>query len=264
MPPIRGEPELSALDDHLPYALTQFKSEVIVPLDFFGMNVSFTTASSAMLTTTLLVGGYLVLAVRERSLVPGRLQASAEMLYTFVADTVTNVAGRDARPSIPFLFTMFVFILFGTLLGLTPIKETFTSHLVVTMALALMVFTHVNVVAFRRYGVGFLRILLPAGVPMFVAPILVLVELVSYLFRPVTLGFRIFANIVAGHIMLKLFGDFCSMLVEAFGLTGAAGSIFILPVMVVLLAMEIMIVCIQSYIFILISSMYLRDALHTH
>lgn len=255
---------MSALEDHLPYALTQFESEVLVPLRVFGLDLSFTTITSAKLTTALLVGGYLVAAARERSLVPGRLQASAELLYEFVAGVVTKIAGPEAKPSIPFVFALFVFVLFGTLFGLTPIKETFTGQLVVTMSLALVVFAYANVVALRRQGAGFFRHFLPAGIPLFVAPVLLFVEVVSYLFRPATLGFRLFANVVAGHIMLKLFGDFCAMLVVGLGLIGAAGSLFLLPIMVLILAFEIVIVCVQSYIFMLITAMYLRDALHSH
>lgn len=255
---------MGALEDHLPYALTQFESEVLFPITLFGVDLSFTTITSAKLTTALLVGGYLAVAARERSLVPGRLQASAEVLYGFVAGVVTKIAGEDARPSIPFVFTLFVFVLFGTLFGLTPIKETFTAQLVVMMSLALLVFAYVNAVAFRKQGTGFFRQFLPAGVPLFAAPVLLFVEVVSYLFRPVTLGFRMFANVVAGHVMLKLFGDFCAMAVAGLGWVGAAGSLFLLPVMVVILAFEIMIVCVQSYIFMLITSMYLRDALHSH
>lgn len=255
---------MSALEDHLPYALTQFESEVLVPVEVFGLNLSFTTITSAKLTTALLVGGYLVAAARERSLVPGRLQASAELVYEFVAGVVTKVAGPEAKFSIPFVFALFVFVLFGTLFGLTPIKETFTGQLVVTMSLALVVFAYANVVALRRQGAGFFRYFLPAGIPLFVAPVLLFVEVVSYLFRPATLGFRLFANVVAGHIMLKLFGDFCAMLVVGLGLIGAAGSLFLLPIMVLILAFEIVIVCVQSYIFMLITAMYLRDALHSH
>ena len=255
---------MSKAGDHLPYALTQFKSEVLVPLELFGVDLSFTTASSAKLTTVLLAGGYLLLAARERSLVPGRLQASAEILVSFVSGVVTGIAGPEARRCVPFVFTLFVFVLFGTLLGLTPVKETFTTNLVVVLALSTAVFVYANVVAFRTQGAGYLRMFLPPGLPLFVAPVFVFVELVSYLFRPVTLGFRLFANVVAGHIMLKLFGDFCAMLVVALGLPGAAGALFLVPVMVVLFAFEIMVVCIQSYIFVLITSMYLRDALHGH
>lgn len=255
---------MDRLEQHLPYALRQFESEIIVPLDVFGIDVSFTTASSAKLTTVLLLSAYLIYAARERRLIPGRLQGSAEVIYSLVADTATKVAGPDAKPSIPFLFAMFVFVLFGTLLGLTPIKETFTSHLAVTLALALTVFVHVNIIAFRKHGLSFFRFFLPAGVPLFIAPMLVLVEVISYLFRPITLGFRIFANIMAGHIMLKLFADFCAMMVSAWGTGGVLAAAAPLVMIVALYGFEIVIVGIQAYIFMLISAMYLRDALHAH
>lgn len=252
---------MSSLDQHLPYALRQFEVDVIVPLSVAGIDVSFTTASSAKVTTVIVIIGFLWLAMRKRALVPGRLQASAEFVYCLVANTVTRVAGAEAKPSIPFLFTIFVFIWIGTLIGLTPIKETFTSQMFVTLALAMTVFVYCNVLALRRHGLSYFRMFLPAGVPLFVAPVFVLVETISYLFRPITLGFRIFANIVAGHIMLKLFADFCVMLVASQGLFAAIAPVVM---MAVLYAFEILIVSIQSYIFVLISAVYLRDALHPH
>ncbi len=255
---------MADLEKHLPYALRQFESEIIVPLKLFGFDVSFTTGSSAKVTTAMALSAYLIYAMRERAIIPGRLQASAELLYSFVADTITKIAGEEGRASIPFIFTVCVFILFGTLFGLTPIKETFTAQLTVTLALALAVFVHVNAIAFRKHGLGFFRNFLPADVPLFVAPIFVLVEAISYLFRPITLGFRIFANIFAGHVMLKLFADLCVMLVTALGTTGILVSIFPVIMMVLLYGFEIVIVCIQSYIFMLLSAMYLRDALHVH
>jgi F-type H+-transporting ATPase subunit a len=249
---------------HLPYALKQFESEVIVPLTIFGVDASFTNGSSSKLVTFLLLSVYLIWAMREGAMVPKRLQASAEFLYATVAGTVMRIAGPEAKPSVPFIFTVCTFILFGTLLGLTPIKETFTAHLMVTLALALAIFVHVNVVAFQRHGLGFFRFFLPEGLPVFVAPVFVIVEVVSYLFRPLTLGFRIFANIFAGHVMLKLFADMCTMLVTALGATGAFASILPVAMMVILLGFEIMVVLIQTYIFLLISSIYLRDAIHLH
>jgi F-type H+-transporting ATPase subunit a len=255
---------VAKLEDHLPYALRQFESEIIVPLTAFGWDVSFTTGSSAKLTTVLAIIGYLYWAGRERAVVPGRFQASAELAYGFVHDTVTRIAGAEAKPLVPFVFTVSIFVLVGTLLGLTPIKETFTSHLAVTLGLSLLVFIYWNVIAFRRQGLGFLRMFWPAGVPIFVAPVLVFVEVVSYLFRPITLGFRLFANIFAGHVMLKLFADFCTMMIEALGPTGVIAAIGPVLIMVVLYVFEIMIVCIQTYIFMLIASIYLKDALHGH
>jgi F-type H+-transporting ATPase subunit a len=255
---------MADLDKHIPYALRQFESDILVPLYISGVDVSFTTASAAKVTTALLIASYLIIAMRERAIIPGRLQASAEIMYSFVADTVTKIAGPEGRPSIPFIFTICTFILFGTLLGMTPLHETFTSHLIVTFALALAVFAHVNMAGFRKHGWHFFRILLPEGVPRFVAPVFVIVETISYLARPVTLGFRIFANIFAGHVMLKLFADFCTMMVAALGTAGIATSIFAAAIMVVLIGFEIVIVCIQTYIFLLLSTMYLSDALHLH
>lgn len=255
---------MATMQEHLPYALRQFETDILVPIKIFGVDVSLTTLSTAKLATFAIVAIYLIWAVRHRAMVPGRLQASAELLYTFIADTVLRVAGPEARPSIPFIFTLFVFILFGTLLGLTPVKDTFTSHLAITLALALLVFTYVNVVAFRKHGLGFFRLFLPSDIPLFVAPIFVLIELVSYLFRPITLAFRLFANVVAGHVMLKLFADFCAMMIGAWGTAGIIASAGPVAVMTILYGFEIMIVCIQAYIFALISSMYLRDALHAH
>lgn len=255
---------MSKLQDHLPYAIRQFETDIVVPLQVLGVDVSISTATTAKLTTIGIVVMYLTLAMRERSIVPGRLQASAELLYGFVSRTVLRIAGPEGAKAIPFIFSMYVFILFGTLLGLTPIKETFTSHLIVTLALALMLFAYVNVLAFRAHGLTFFRHFLPPGVPIFVAPVLVLVEVVSYLFRPITLGFRIFANIFAGHVMLKLFADFATMLVAAFGNVGVALAVLPVAVMVVLIGVEIAIVIIQSYIFMLISTIYLKDSLRAH
>ena len=255
---------MSKLEDHLPYAIRQFETEILVPLKLFGIDASITTATTAKLATIVLISAYLILAMRERSIVPGRLQVSVELLYGFVSRTVLTVVGPNGAKLIPFVFTTYVFILFGTLLGLTPIKETFTSYLVVTLALALTVFTYANVLAFRTHGLGYLRHFLPPGVPVFVAPVLVFVEVVSYLFRPVTLGFRIFANIFAGHVMLKLFADFAAMLVAAFGNAGAIYAVLPVIVMVALIGVEIAIVIIQSYIFMLISTIYLRDSVSAH
>ncbi len=255
---------MAANEPELPYAIRQFEIDVLIPIELFGFDLSFTTSAQAMVTTTLLVSAFLIYSMRDRALVPGRLQASAEAVYLFVAQTVTRSAGPAAAPAIPFVFCLFVFILFGSWFGLTPIKFTFTSHLIVTMALALLVFTYVNVLAFRTQGMGFFRFFLPEGTPGYLAPLLIVIEVISYLFRPVTLGVRIFANILAGHIMLKLFADFSVMFTDALGMTGVAFNVFPIIMMVALYAFEFMIFLVQAYIFILITSLYIRDALHGH
>lgn len=253
-----------AYEPEAPYAIRQFEIDVLVPIEMFGLNMSFTTSAQAMITTVVLVSAYLVYGIRERAMVPGRMQASVEAVYSFVANTVLKTAGQEARSAIPFVFSLFVFILFGSLIGLTPIKFTFTSHLVVTLALSLTVFAYVNFLAVRHQGSGFFRFFLPAGTPLYLAPVLVVIEVISYLFRPITLGVRIFANILAGHIMIKLFADFCVMLTEGLGLTGLGISILPVVMMIVLYGFECLIFLVQAYIFILITSLYIRDALHAH
>lgn len=253
-----------AYETQTPYALRQFEIDVLVPLKVFGLDVSFTTSAQAMITTLVVTVAWMLFAARRRLIVPDRMQTSVEMLYTFVAGTVTRIAGPEAKPAIPFVMTVFLLIFFGSLIGLTPIKFTFTSHLVVTLALALAVFVYVNVLAFSIHGLGFFRFFLPDGIPLYAAPIVVIVEVVSYLFRPVTLGVRIFANILAGHIMLKLFGDFCGMLVDGLGPLGLPLTIVPVAMMVVIYAFEAVIFFIQAYIFMVITSFYLRDAIHAH
>ncbi len=251
-------------EQEAPYAITQFEIDYLVPINLFGIDMSFTTSAQAMVTTTLLVSVYLIYGIRQRSLVPGRLQSSVEAVYTFVANTVTKTAGPQAESAIPFVFSLFVFILFGSLFGLTPVKFTFTSHLVVTLALALVVFAYVNTLAVRTQGAGVFRMFLPAGTPLYMAPLIVVIEVISYLFRPITLGVRIFANILAGHIMIKLFADFSVMLTEGLGLAGMALALLPVAMMAVLYGFEVMIFLVQAYIFILITSLYIRDALHAH
>lgn len=255
---------MSDYEPQAPYAIRQFEIDVLIPIQAFGHDLSFTTSAQAMMTTTVLVSLFMFYALRSPALIPGRLQASAELVYTFVASTVTKIAGREAERAIPFVFTLFVFVLFGSLFGITPLKFTFTSHLIVTLALSLMVFAYVNYLAFQKQGLGFFKSFMPAGTPLYMAPLIVTIELISYFFRPITLGVRIFANILAGHIMIKLFGDFAYMLTDALGYAGAALSVFPLAIMAVLYGVEIMVVLVQSYIFIMITSLYIRDALHAH
>jgi len=247
-----------------PYAIRQFEIDVLVPLSLFGHDVSFTASSQAMLTTVIVVGGYLTWATRDMKIIPGRLQMSAEYVHTFVEDTIVRFGGLEAKRTLPFFLTMFVFLLFGSLIGLTPIKFTFTSHVIVTFALAIAVFVYVNFLAFKTQGLGFFRFFLPTGTPVYIAPLIVVIELVSYFFRPITLGLRIFANILAGHIMLKLFGDFCAMLTDTYGATGAVAAVVPLAAMVLMYFVEVGVMLIQSYIFVVLSAIYVKDALHGH
>jgi F-type H+-transporting ATPase subunit a len=247
-----------------PYAIRQFEIDVLVPINLFGFDISFTNSAQAMLTTVLVVGTLLVYGARQGATIPGRLQTGVELIYTFVEDTLIRFGGEEAKRALPLMLSIFVFILFGSMIGLTPVKFTFTSHVVVALALALTVFAYVNYLAVSRHGLGFFRLFLPTGTPLYLAPLIVIIEIFSYFFRPVTLGLRVFANIVAGHIMLKLFGDFCAMLTENFGAAGMLAAVLPLAAMIVMHAVELGVFLIQSYIFLVISSFYIRDALHAH
>jgi F-type H+-transporting ATPase subunit a len=247
-----------------PYAIEQFKVHVLVPMELFGVDVSFTTYSQAMITTVLLLSIWMIWATRERELIPGRMQASVEVVYSFVESIVIKNAGEEARRTVPFVFTVFVFTVFATLLGLTPLKVTITSHIIVTLGLAAIVFGYANVLAVKLHGAKALKFFVPAGVPVYVLPLVVLSEVVSYLMRPVTLALRLFANIFAGHVMLKLFADFCVMIQEALGSVGLIPVIGIVVMMTILYAVETCIVIIQGYIFVLLTSMYIRDAIKLH
>jgi len=255
---------LAAYEPEAPYAIRQFEIDVLIPIEIFGFDLSFSTSAQAMVTTVVLVSAFLIFGMRRRAMVPGRLQGSVEAIYSFVARIVIKTAGPEARDYVPLVFTLFVFILFGSLFGLTPVKFTFTSHLIVTLALALLVFVFVNVLAYQKHGIRFLNFLLPPGTPLYLAPLLIIIELISYLFRPITLGVRIFANILAGHIMIKLFADFCVMLIEGLGATGIGLTIVPIMMMAVLYGFEVIIFLVQSFIFILITSLYIRDGLRGH
>jgi F-type H+-transporting ATPase subunit a len=247
-----------------PYAIRQFEVETWIPLRVFGWDLSFTNVSSAMVTTVAALAILLWFATRNQRIVPGRLQASAEWIYGFVAKTVIDTAGPHARAHIPFVFTLFVFIVFGTLIGLSPMKETFTTHLIITAALALLVFGHVIETGLRQRGTRFFRQFLPAATPVWLAPMIILVELISYFARPITLGVRLFANMFAGHMLIKLFGDFAAMMVDRLGAIGVITALAPVALMIVLLAFEVLVVVIQSYIFILLTCVYIRSSIEVH
>ena len=247
-----------------PYAIRQFKIYEWLPLEFWGVNASFSNSAAAMLLTSLLVGSFAFLAVRKKQMVPGKMQASVELVHTLVMKTLVETAGSAGRKHLPFVFAMFSFIFFGTLIGLTPVKFTFTSHLVVTIGLSLIVFLYVIRIGLQQHGLHFFKSFLPDGTPLWLAPLIVPIEVISYLFRPVTLGVRLFANILAGHMIIKLFGDFCMMIINSFGGYGYALSIIPIFMMVLFYAVEIVVVFIQSYIFMLLTCIYIRSSNELH
>ncbi len=236
--------------------LEQFTIDRIIPLHIGSVDVSFTNSSLFMIVTAVLITGLILLSTRSASLVPGRWQSTVEMFYEFIAGMVDENAGHEGRPYFPFIFTLFMFILFGNLLGLLPYGFTFTSHIIVTFAMAAVVFVGVTLIGIARHGFRFLTLFVPHGVPWPLLIILVPIELLSYFIRPLTLSLRLFANMMAGHTMLAIFAGF----VVSLGVFG------ILPfsVNVALIFLELLVGALQAYVFAILTTLYLNDALHLH
>ncbi len=238
------------------HPLEQFKIEPLIPLHIGGLDVSYTNSALFMTVAVVLITALLVLGTRRGALVPGRWQSIAEMSYEFVADMVETNAGHGAEPYFPFVFTLFMFVLFANFLGLIPYSFTVTSHIIVTFALAALVFIGVTIIGIARHGTHFLRLFVPEGVPLVLLFLLVPIELLSYFIRPFTLSIRLFANMLAGHTMLAIFGGFAASI----------GLLAFLPtaINIALIGLEILVAALQAYVFAILTCLYLRDALHLH
>ena len=237
--------------------LAQFEIRELLPIHIGELNLSYTNSALWMTVAVALFTALFAAGMRGRAMVPGRLQSIAELSYEFVANMVRDNVGSAGRPYFPFVFTLFMFILFGNLLGMIPYSFTFTSHIVVTFAMAAVVFVGVTVIGFVHHGARFLRFFVPEGVPAPLLAILVPIEVLSYFVRPVSLSLRLFANMMAGHTMLKVFGGF----VVALGFIGGWAP---LALIVALTGLEIGIALLQAYVFAVLSCLYLNDALHMH
>jgi F-type H+-transporting ATPase subunit a len=236
--------------------IEQFEIKNILDIDLGVVNASFTNSALLMVIAVTLITVFLVMGVRNRSLVPGRWQSIVELAYNFVADMIRTNVGSDGRPYFPFIFSLFMFILFGNMLGLLPYSFTFTSHLAVTLGMALVVFIGTTIVAFMKHGIGFFSFFLPHGTPWYVAPLLIPIEILSYFTRPVSLSLRLFANMTAGHTLLKVFGGF----IVAMGVAGVIPA----AAVVALTGLELIVAFLQAYVFAILSCIYLNDALHMH
>lgn len=238
--------------------LEQFEVFPIVPLEIGGIDASFTNASLAMTAAVVISAALFVGAVRTNSLVPGRMQCVAEMLYEMVANMVRDNVGSDGRKYFPFIFTLFAFIFFGNLIGMAPTVETFTftSHIIVNFGLAAVVFIGVTLIGLIKHGGKFFSLFLPHGVPLWLAPLVVPIELVSYLSRPISLSVRLFANMTVGHLILKVIAGFVVSL-GIFGFVPFVG-------LVAIVALEFLIAVLQAYIFTVLTCIYLHDSLHLH
>ncbi len=237
--------------------LSQFEIHELIGIHVGDLNLSFTNSALWMVISLVVATLLFTLSVQSRAMVPGRWQSLAELAYEFVANMVRDNVGSEGRAYFPFIFTLFIFILLGNMLGMIPYSFTFTSHIIVTFALAMVVFVGVTVIGFVRHGARFLTLFVPSGVPAPLLAILVPIEVISYFVRPVSLSLRLFANMMAGHTMLKVFGGFIIAL-------GVVGGIAPLALTVALTGLELGIAFLQAYVFAVLSCLYLNDALHLH
>jgi len=236
--------------------LAQFKIEPIVPLHIGHTDVSFTNSSAVMVIAVLAASSLLIVGMRQKALVPGRLQSVAEMFYEFIANLLSDTVGHEGKKYFPIVFSIFIFVLLGNLIGMVPYSFTFTSHIIVTFALALAIFTGVTVLAIFKHGIHFATFFVPPGVPIFLWPLLIPIEIISYLSRPISLAVRLFANMLAGHTLLQVFAGFV-------GLLGVAGFLP-LAFVIALSGLEFLIAFLQAYVFAILTCLYINDALHLH
>jgi F-type H+-transporting ATPase subunit a len=244
----------------MPDPIHQFDIHRIIPLQIGGWDVSFTNSSLFMLLAVVLTVGFYMVATQSRSLVPTRLQSLAEISYEFVAGMLRDSIGKEGMKYFPFVFSLFMFIFFCNMLGMIPGAFTVTSHIIVTAALAAIVFLTVLVIGFAKNGLHFLKLFVPSGVPIYILPLVTMIEIISFLSRPVSHSVRLFANMLAGHITLKVFGGFVVMLLGA----GSFAVLSPLPLIaaVALTALEFLVAFLQAYVFTMLTCMYLNDALH--
>jgi len=235
----------------------QFALTDIIPLGDY----SFTNSSLFMVLTVGLIGGYLILSTQKRALVPNRLQLVSEMLYEFIANMVSDSAGKAGMKFFPFVFSLFMFVLVANMFGMIPFFFTVTSHIIVTFALAALVFVVVVVYGFWKNGFGFLKLFVPSGVPIYILPLVAVIEVISFLSRPISLSVRLFANILAGHITLKVFAGFVVSM-GGLGFLGWLGALLPLTLTVGITALEFLVAALQAYVFALLTSMYINDAIH--
>jgi F-type H+-transporting ATPase subunit a len=240
----------------------QFELKPIVSLGRVGnTEIVFTQSGLYMIAAVALISLLTYLATHRNALVPGRIQSLVEMSYEFVESTVRSTAGGDGMRFFPFVFSLFAFVLVLNLFGMVPFGFTVTSHIIITFALAMLVIGTVVVYGFMRHGLHFLRLFVPSGVPIYILPLVSMIEVISFLSRPISLSVRLFANMLAGHITLKVFAGFVASL-GAFGAFGWFGAILPLGMTVALTALEFLVAVLQAYVFTILTCIYLNDALH--
>ena len=236
--------------------LDQFVIQTWIPIKIGDIDASFTNSSAFMLLTVICATALMVIAVRPRAGVPGRWQLLAELTYQFIARMVSDNIGKEGRAYFPLIFSIFMFVLFGNLIGMIPYSFTFTSHIAVTLTMAVFIFILVTVIAVMKHGIKFFSFFLPEGVPIILAPLMVIIEVISYFTRPFSLSVRLFANMMAGHTLLKVIGGFVVPL-GIFGVVPIAG-------LVAVMGLEFLIAFLQAYIVTILTCIYINDAIHLH
>jgi F-type H+-transporting ATPase subunit a len=240
----------------------QFEITKILPLiNIGGHEIAITNSSLFMLASVGLIGALLIGTTGSRSLVPGRMQSVAELSYEFVANTIRSTAGTEGMRFFPLVFSLFMFILVVNILGLLPYAFTVTSHIIITASLALLVFVTVLVYGFWKNGLKFFRLFVPSGIPIFILPLVVFIEVFSFFLRPISHSVRLFANMLAGHIALKVFAGFITLL-AGLGILGTVGAVLPLGMVIALTALELLVAFLQAYVFTILTCIYLNDAIH--
>ena len=241
----------------------QFNIEPLFTIGHIGgYTIAFTNSSAYMFLAVALISILMIAGVSGRLLVPGRFQSMAEITYEFVASTVRSTAGSEGMRFFPLVFSLFMFICVSNLVGVIPYAFTLSSHIIITATLALLVFFTVLVYGFYRNGLKFFKIFVPSGIPIFILPLVVFIEVFSFLLRPVSHSVRLFANMLAGHIALKVFAGFVALLGVSLGAIGWVGGIAPLALTIAIYALEILVAFLQAYVFAILTCIYLNDAIH--
>ena len=238
--------------------MTQFEVYRIGPeIKISAFDISFTNASLFMVVSSLTILIIFNLGSKKNSMLPNKIQLLAELSYTFVSKMISDTAGSKAKPFFAFIFSLFMFVLFCNMFGMIPYTFTVTSHIIVTFILATFIFIGVTIIGFVKHGFGYLKLFVPSGVPIVLLPLIVVIEIISYLSRPISLSVRLFANMMAGHTMMKVFGGFVISL-------GIIGGWLPLSFSVALTGLEILVAFLQAYVFAILTCIYLNDALNLH
>ena len=244
-----------AAEGHSP--LAQFEIQTLIPIQWGDTNVSFTNSALFMTLTTVFVALFLILGMRRRSLVPNRWQSLVEISYEFIAKLLRDTVGNEGKKFFPLIFSLFMFVLFGNLLGMVPYSFTFTSHIIVTFAMAITVFIGVTILGLVKHGMHFFSFFVPPGVSIILWPLMIPIEIISYLSRPISLSVRLFANLTAGHTMLKVFAGFVISM-------GIVGGVLPFLFVIALTGLELLIAFLQAYVFTILTCFYINDAMHLH